>query len=561
MRRFKRKGKVFSFSKGKFWNLGRGLRIEDLTEHVAVLGSTGSGKTSTVLATLVRACGRAGAPIIVFGAKRSDAEDFSRYLEEAGAPPPVVIRAAEDGAPPPYVFPIFRYLQELGACSTEIASVITETLQVVGGDVSGASASERFWQDNMRKLLACTFEVLRATPWPMNRRILAKFLRGIPMLDVPPTDDRGFFEAVIESASRHADDAVHEAIDYLTREFPSMDARPASSIMATWKGLATDLDLPPLNTVLADPQEGQTVVTPSTLLDEGRSIIIDIPTLSRPRPGKAFQTLFHGALRLAMHRRTERQRRICVAFFDEFQESVPSASVLQPVLATARSQDMGYVLATQSIRGCQAKFGSVQADALFGLPGTLISCRNGDPHTKRFLSEAAGRVIIAGSKDKEGEPRTRRRVTPEDVAGLSSPSKRQWRPRADAIVIRDNEVHRIRFDRNPPSMRRWLGGCLDYLFDIERHGVWGVLKHVTAVIALASLLGLASVWGVREGYRATPSVAELRTYARSLWVGSAHAKPPASRFQVVHLVQPGETLAGIAEVYRVRVAGSCSGFV
>ncbi|MEO1339154.1 MAG: hypothetical protein AAFV29_26160, partial [Myxococcota bacterium] len=76
-----------------------------MTKHILVTGGIGSGKTSCILAELVRENVRAGATMLVFAGKATDADTFERFIQQGYG-----TKALRLGSDPALCFPLLEYL-------------------------------------------------------------------------------------------------------------------------------------------------------------------------------------------------------------------------------------------------------------------------------------------------------------------------------------------------------------------------------------------------------------------------------------------------------------------
>ncbi|MEM7676935.1 MAG: hypothetical protein AAF449_13105, partial [Myxococcota bacterium] len=322
--------KLIRLERGGLFRKSVWLTSSDMTKHVLVTGGVGSGKTSCILAELVRENVRAGAVILVFAGKSTDADTFDRFILQGGGEAPLRL-----GSDPDLFFPLLEFLDELGMSSPDIASVLKDAAAAMkqSGEI-GAESED--WQIRALDLITKTF-ILRRLVGPLSLLPMMKLLGRLPAIspDQPMrhivVDDSGAhvpedqvpsgplpsgweFQAVpnvrlspewaeIVAVAQQQTNIfeVQEALHYMTHTWPLMNDRTATSITSQFVVLLSRLGQEPLISFLRNNESGSKVaVTPDTLFVEGKHVIVDVPTTSNPESGRAAQAMFQRAMRLAM---------------------------------------------------------------------------------------------------------------------------------------------------------------------------------------------------------------------------------------------------------------------
>jgi len=477
------------------------FRVGDLVTHLLSVGSSGSAKTTCVFGTIVRACAQAEVPVLVYCAKQEDAEDYARFLAEGGDRNPIVVQPGTYDDPPKYVLPVFDYLDHLGAGAVDAARVFSRGIQAGKGRRNdSANGASQFWQDHMEDILTKVLTLVYASTCPPSLHLVIRCVADLPM---GQPYGGATYTLVSQSALREAPTPdVLESVRYLEQEFGAMHPETASNVKATWQTLSSILVHPPMDLLLAEPGEGQEVVSPSTVLSQGRSVILDVPVLTMPKAGRCFQALFQGLVEVATHRRPKKAGQVFVCW-DEFQCSVQDESVLTAMLTTARSKGVGIGLATQSMKSVASAFGStVAAEAVGGLIGTVIATRQDDTYTKKWVSDRAGQDLVpydvesTGDDGKRSIQRSKRwepRIAPDTIGELKEPSPKQIRPRTSAIVIRKGKPHRVDFDRMHDGPERFLRAVIVWLLGGRRPGIRRVLWATALCAVPVAILGYALI--------------------------------------------------------------------
>ncbi|MEL7278519.1 MAG: hypothetical protein AAGK98_18755, partial [Pseudomonadota bacterium] len=282
------------------------LRLRHLSTHIGILGGTGAGKSSAVVRTIVATSSRGRVPVVAFAAKDSDAKFYQAAWE--GHEPPIVFAPGSD-----FVFDWLGYLQGLGLYAAEITNVFMGAAATVNPN---AAAGEAFWDNSTRNLLTSVIEVLRAAQVPVTLGAIDRFVNELPQ-GPPDTRPPGPFVTHVLSTFTDGDGrlakqghppALSAAFDHLLQAWPQQDARTASNILSSWQSVSGVLQQSPLKELLTTPAEGQKVLSPADVFDHGRSIIVDLPTLTTPLAGRVLQAIWLRCLLLGAARQTRRRQ-------------------------------------------------------------------------------------------------------------------------------------------------------------------------------------------------------------------------------------------------------------
>ena len=560
------------------------ITTEDMATHILVTGGVGSGKTSCILAELVRENVRAGAAMLVFAGKATDAQTFERFIRQGGGASPLRL-----GSDPNLYFPLLEYLDGLGMSSPDIASVLKEAAAAMkqSGEI-GAESED--WQTRALDVITKTF-ILRRLVGPLSLIPLLKLLARLPhipaqkklrkeVLDgagrpVPrsqhPEDGKlpeewrvctipnvvlsPEWTEVVAAAHQNGAFEVQEALHYMLSTWPQMNDRTATSITSQFIVLLSRLGQEPLLSLLrADDASTKTAVTPDTLFVEGQHVIVDVPTTSNPESGRAAQAMFQRAMRLAMvHRERNADGDIVgplvVGMLDEFQQSVSDAKSLVELLQISREFKYGLVLSTQNVSNVVFRFGQDGANAILGLPETKIAARNTDMPTCRMISDAVGleeREVKSVQRDSNGRTSTsvtlqeRVRIRPESIAKLY---KVKWtnrgRPQSETLVLHDGQNYLVLWDGLPRGWDRILRR-----FWIYREKDRGVI----AVAALLLPIVLNFTYGSTAVDESEPADSRIAAMIRETGAPGTQSLEGCGR-PARYRVQRGDTLARIGETY------------
>ena len=562
------------------------ITADDMATHVLLTGGTGTGKTSCVLAELVRENVRAGATMLVFAGKASDAKTFEGFIRQGGGKKPLRL-----GSDPSLYFPLLEYLDGLGMSSPDIASVLKEAAAAMkqSGEI-GAESED--WQTRALDLITKTF-ILRRLVGPLSLIPVMKLLGQLPRIprqkqarrvvydengrrvpkdrhpkagEKPPEGWQVRYEpnvelspewAEIEEAALESEAfEVQEALQYMMHTWPEMNDRTATSITSQFIVLLSRLGQEPLISLLRGDDTGtKTAVTPDTLFVDGQHVIIDVPTTSNPESGRAAQAMFQRAMRLAMvHRPCDDDGKVegglVVGILDEFQQSVSDAKSLLELMQISREFKYGLVLSTQNVSNVVFRFGRDGANAILGLPETKIAARNTDMPTCRMVSEAVGveeREVESVRREENGRESTtvtmqeRPKIRPESISKLY---KVEWtprgRPQCETLVLHDGSDYLVQWDGLPRGWDRVFRRF--WIYREKDRGVPAV-----AALLLPIVLNLSNAQWYPEP---DVDVALSAHPADTDWQWGA-AGDGCTR-SAWYEVQPGDTLGQIADAHEVN---------
>lgn len=528
--------------------LRKRLRLQDMHEHMLVTGAPGSGKTSCVVLPTVRKIVELGGAVVCFSTKGSDLRDYQRTIEQASGRY-IALGFDAPNARSEYVFDLFGHLTESGATSTEIADVLVSAMNVVNQRTGASSANENdFFRDLARALLVHIITCLQSAGLSITAATITSIMNDARAkagtskhAKIARVLRRAEAARKAEQTSAHEARRIRAAIRFLDKEWPELADRTASSVIGVWTGISVDLEVG-LAGLIDAPDEDQIAVSPATALEDGVSLIIGPPTEASPRGGIIMQALWQACIRIGLQNRTPSDRTV-VMVLDEFQASV-SVHYLQMLLAMARSSRVGVLLATQSFATVTARFGAEAAKSLFGLPATVVSCRNDCPTTNTFSAERIGKHFIkvpstssssstpeffsTGSGNRQSgiswSEQERFIVSPATFRNLKGAGPR--RARTDAIV----------------QQRGYHCKAVWYRDRTQPHRA-GATQRKLQIAAVIAIVGITGISGLDVDNQ--PTSAKVAPTAR-------RARRPIRR-PATHYVRRGETFGGIARRYRVSL--------
>ena len=385
--------------------------IRDSFEGTQIFGEPGSGKTSGSGAALARAMLRAGNGGLVLTAKPDERALWERYARESGRSGSLLIVSPHQ----PWRFNFLDYeLSRPGEGAGFAENVVELFMNVIGAmESDGRQAGEKFWDNNARRLLRHTLElIVAAGDTPTMTRIM-DVIDGAPS-ENPETQEMkhrpdSYCDACLARA-RERGAAQLPGLERFWMQWARQPHKTRAGIEATLTGMAD----PFLSGMAAGLFATETNFTPEWSL-LGAVIVIDLSEAKWFQAGRRAQLLFKYIWQRAVMRRTglPRGHRPVFLFVDEAQTfTTPLDAQFQ---AVARSSCAATVYLTQNISNYLAilepQRGQAQADSLLANLGTKIFHRNTDHRTNQWAAETIGKGTLirrsGGSSRSFGRSRQR----------------------------------------------------------------------------------------------------------------------------------------------------------
>jgi hypothetical protein len=366
------------------------LTLEKAYENFLVTGSTGSAKTTAVLALLAKTYLRNGFGGLVLCAKEDEADRWRQYLDETG-------RAAdgrffgigaglhfnflEHEASRPGVF-----LENLVEMMVRVST--TQNVQATGGD-------SHFWIPQKKKLIRNALELLMLAGERLTLPQVYAVMRDTPT-DASAAKNRrakhdGLVFQLLNRAENQAQSprhkkAITDLLDFYVREWPMLDKEVRLDVEADFTGTFDSVCRGELGELFCTT----TNVTPEECFN-GAIIVINIPERVH------YEAARHcGLIWMQCFQRAADRRRYVAPTTRPLFEIVDEAHLFAGdddhlFSSTSRSQGVSIVRACQNYPMLKTAYGNAdKVDAMTGNHVTKICCRNDDPQTVDWLSKMAG---------------------------------------------------------------------------------------------------------------------------------------------------------------------------
>ena len=381
----------------------------DAAQSVAILGGTGSGKT-TGTAALKKALLGSGMGGIVLCAKAEEADLWRRAAAAAGRQASLM-----EFSPQRHGFNFLGYeLARQG--SAGINSVVECLMRVLEAARSASSspgrAGDAFWEETTRQILRNTLPVLFAVTGTVRIPDIVEFVRSAPRspeeMHDPDWQSRSIFcRAFLAAEGKLPEDLGQKIVSYWRNDYATLDAKTRGNISIS---LTTTLDR--FNHGwLQQSFCGETTLFPE-LCFHGAIILLNMPVLTLNEDAVVAQQVFKYMWQRAVLARNglpaQHQERFVFCWADEAQYFVNSFDA--EFLSTSRSSRCCTVFLSQSLPTFYAKMGGENArdrvHHLLGNFGTKIFHSNGCAETNEWASRTIGRTLQRRETFNEGQGRS-----------------------------------------------------------------------------------------------------------------------------------------------------------
>jgi hypothetical protein len=360
----------------------------DLVRSILIMGSPGSGKTSSVGKILLRAVIR-HAGVLLIASKPEDREMVEGLCREAGKELFVV----EPGG---LSFNLFKYEANKGADARQLTEMVMTVSEVLTR-ADGGTSDKFFGLSDFRWVHTAIDVILLAhgvvDTWSIYNFILDAALSK-EQLDDP--EWRGGYHYETISAAFKKEKTATEARDFARAEkswlyeWPLMSERTRSSILA---GIVNKLHV--FNSgIVSDLIGSETGITPEAL-DQGAVILVDMPIPQHGVSGGVVAGAWKYAVQRHILRRADWSTVICL-WSDEYQNHITSFDA--KFLAECRSHGGCMCVLTQSIHSIYSSIGGKESQshtkALLSCFASKIFMALGDEESAKYASSLVGKDIV-----------------------------------------------------------------------------------------------------------------------------------------------------------------------
>ncbi len=390
-----------------------GLSVRDiLGGGVLVMGDSGSGKTSGVLAHLVGSIHALGCSLVHVSVKPSDPAYWTALAQSWGRP----VRRVAIGQDRfnPLAYEQFRS-DAGGGLVEDITRLVTLPLRRQSG--AGGSGVDGFWRADAERYVRHLVTIFVIAELPLSYRLIYETLQTLPTSEDevgdPTWQERCPAFRALEAAQdrtlstiEHAD--LETAAQFLLWTVPTTPDRTRASTVATISSALDPLIRGPIGEALCGAPD---TWRPHECFSRSPVLIFDAPLQVFGAVGATIQRIWLTAIQRAILRRSmDGASRPMVLIADEFQEFLDPED--DPAfMRTARDRMGCMVLATQCVGNIRAACSGgsdprAAAEAILGLPAVKFFGATSDPETLRYAGEVFAKSwqarVSHGTSEREG---------------------------------------------------------------------------------------------------------------------------------------------------------------
>lgn len=368
------------------------LSLDDLMQHLLVLGGTGSGKTAGVLRPLCKQLGAlSGVGLVVLDGKGSLPGEVAKFIPDMTViNPAMMVMSLVEGLTP-----------------TEIVATVSDLL-------GRAEGKDRFFEESAAGLMR-------------HAAVLAKSEGGATwsLSGIWSIASNGPSEELLENADI-TDSQIAVAVGYFRDDWPKVEKEVKSSILATLRAWYTTITGHPDTLKWANTPAGKSAADVTTAL-KGKRIGILAPAHRYGPAGPVVIALLKARIFAAIRDRADKgmgeDETPVVLIMDEAQEVTARQDAL--ILGIARSLKLGIVASTQTIEGIEARLGHAEAAQFLTLFGSIVALQNRSARTANLVTERIGATFRPLLDAVPGVPTVRSAVTAQRASGRLAAAKTQ----------------------------------------------------------------------------------------------------------------------------------------
>lgn len=385
---------LLQLSEGDYWTIGHSC------EGVQIFGSTGSAKSTSTVAELVKSFLLAGYGGIFFTVKPDDAATYRRYCHETNRLGDVMVFGPNE---PLRFNPIDSELRRSDAgagLTSNIVALLSTLLEVSvrnsresGGEDSG------YWKRANRQLMTNAIDLLVMAKGRLSvpdlYRLVVSAATSREELHSDEWKQTSFCFQCLREADAKSKSSIQKGdfelvADYFAGEWVNLSDRTRSVILSTFTSMVDVLLRGIVRELMSSPVSS---VTPE-MCQDGKLIVIDVPLKVFGEAGVFIQVLWKHCLQRAQERR-DIQKNPRPVFMVVDESHLLTVSADQVFQTTARSTRTAVIYATQSISNYLAALGEKAEPEVHSLLGNLqtqIFHQQADIKTNTYAAELIGRT-------------------------------------------------------------------------------------------------------------------------------------------------------------------------
>lgn len=382
-------------------------------ENAQIFGRIGSGKTSGSGWQFAKAFVEAGFGGLVLSAKPTDLSMWERLCHRFDRDVDLLVFDATGE----HRFNFMDYeLKRQGDGPQEVGSIsnlLTQINEIQQPRSGGGGENAEFWRSNLERLINNALQIAIAADGTASLAAVEKMITSAPK-SLQQREDSGWqASSMLAQAMQRVPDPedddpfasdIQRAIDYWGLEYPMMDERTRSNILASFQGIADRFLRGNTRRLFCSDT---TIVPEMTHL--GKIIFLNLPPADHGPFGRMAQVLFKYVWQQATLRRqasVDELTRPVFLWVDESQEFVTSADA--DFLNRCRDSKAGAVFLTQSLANYNAKLGRDYTLSLLGSLNTKVFHSLACAETAQYATDLIGqtRQLSASYNTPAEQPET-----------------------------------------------------------------------------------------------------------------------------------------------------------
>lgn len=375
------------------------LSVIELASHMAVIGKSGSGKTTSICAELLQNLLALGLPGIIFGIKPDDRLLVEKYARRTGRNLTIISRDQDS--------PTLNCIQYLlnrpnaKGMVSDVVELLFTMPSILQKGMSNASKGEQFWESSGRALLKATLNLLYLTGYDTTIDSIFSVIRSAPRAPEALQDLKSvktslcvqlilISEEISKDLSPDEKSSLLSAVNYFLYDYPNTPEVTRGSIEATVRAILAVLDDATVKRLCF----GETSFLPEEcMLDFGRVVFVDLPTIGNTEH-RFIQGLIRETFKRAiLSRNTRKYPAFMFMYADEYQEIAVSND--PEFFSTCRSQRVLNLIAFQTFDTLAdalggGETGKQKAQAILG--NTRVKCfLQSDFETSTWMANQIGK--------------------------------------------------------------------------------------------------------------------------------------------------------------------------
>ncbi|MES1985889.1 MAG: hypothetical protein V4461_13140 [Pseudomonadota bacterium] len=380
--------------------------------HKLILGTTGSGKSSTSYKYAVIAALMSGAGGFFCIAKPEDADAIRAYCAQAGRPSSLI-----DWDGYNYGFNVLAYELARTSNINNVIDLLLAMFEIVrGSGTDPGKSGDQFWRDSSSQLLKASVPIVYGATGTVRVNDLLAFIRGAPSSSAemrdPQWQTHSMFARMFDAAARRLAEGPipgfdtetgQRAMDYW-REFSGLDAKTQGNIRVSATTLLSRFESGILKSALC----ADINLFPAELMMSGAIILMNMPVQVHGDDGAILQKIVKHIVYKAILTRNAmpeamRSRPLIIGA-DECQNFLFRDAEF---LAQCRSSLTMVVMATQSLPTLYAKIGGDhphdRAHYFASAFNTVVLHSSACAETNDWFAKKLGRTLHRRQSYGQGE--------------------------------------------------------------------------------------------------------------------------------------------------------------